>query len=83
MGIVPKFTELVNGYLRRLTHRASTDIMGKEGGILTSIRVSIGTAGVLGLAQVPMVVAPTTAYLMLGERCVMNCYVFGKENKRR
>ncbi|MBN1581689.1 MAG: radical SAM protein [Anaerolineae bacterium] len=40
---------------------------------MPSIRVSIGTAGVLGLAQVPMAVAPTTAYLMLGERCVMNC----------
>ncbi len=37
------------------------------------VRVSIGTAGVLGLARVPMAVAPTTAYLMLGERCAMNC----------
>jgi biotin synthase-related radical SAM superfamily protein len=37
------------------------------------IRVSIGTVGVLGLAQVQMAVAPTTAYLMLGERCTMNC----------
>lgn len=37
------------------------------------IRVSIGTAGVLGLARVPMAVAPTTAYLMLGDRCAMNC----------
>lgn len=37
------------------------------------IRVSIGTAGVLGLVQVPMAVAPTTAYLMVGNRCVMNC----------
>jgi biotin synthase-related radical SAM superfamily protein len=37
------------------------------------IRVSIGTAGVLGLVRVPMSVAPTTAYLMLGDRCVMNC----------
>jgi len=37
------------------------------------IRVSIGTAGVLGLAQVQMAVVPTTAYLMLGERCAMNC----------
>ena len=41
--------------------------------MLDSIRVSIGTAGVLGLAQVPMIVAPTTAYLMLGGRCTMNC----------
>jgi biotin synthase len=37
------------------------------------IRVSVGTAGVLGLVRVPMAVAPTTAYLMLGDRCVMNC----------
>jgi biotin synthase len=28
---------------------------------------------VLGLADVPMAVAPTTAYLMLGGRCLMNC----------
>ncbi len=40
---------------------------------LRSLYVSIGTAGVLGLAQVPMAVAPTTAYLMLGGRCTMNC----------
>lgn len=37
------------------------------------INVSIGTAGVLGLVEVPMAVAPTTAYLMLGGRCLMNC----------
>jgi biotin synthase-related radical SAM superfamily protein len=37
------------------------------------INVSIGTAAVLGLAEVPMAVAPTTAYLMLGGRCLMNC----------
>ena len=37
------------------------------------MRVSIGTAGVLGLIRVPMAVAPTTAYMMVGERCVMNC----------
>ena len=37
------------------------------------MRVSIGTAGVLGLVRVPMAVAPTTAYLMVGERCLMNC----------
>jgi biotin synthase len=37
------------------------------------INVSIGTAAVLGLADVPMDVAPTTAYLMLGGRCLMNC----------
>jgi biotin synthase-related radical SAM superfamily protein len=37
------------------------------------IHVSVGTAGVLGLAEVPMAAAPTTAYLMLGGRCAMNC----------
>ena len=37
------------------------------------IHVSIGTAAVLGLAQVLMADAPTTAYLMLGGRCLMNC----------
>ncbi len=37
------------------------------------INVSIGTAAALGLAEVPMAVAPTTAYLMLGGRCLMNC----------
>ena len=37
------------------------------------IHVSIGTATVLGLADAPMAVAPTTAYLMLGGRCLMNC----------
>jgi biotin synthase len=33
----------------------------------------VGTAAVLGLADVPMTAAPTTAYLMLGGRCLMNC----------
>lgn len=37
------------------------------------INVSIGTVGVLGLADVPMETAPTTAYLMLGGRCALNC----------
>jgi lipoyl synthase len=37
------------------------------------INVSIGTAAVLGFADVWMAVAPTTAYLMLGGRCLMNC----------
>lgn len=37
------------------------------------VNVSIGTVGVLGLADVPMETAPTTAYLMLGGRCAMNC----------
>jgi biotin synthase-related radical SAM superfamily protein len=37
------------------------------------INVSIGTAAVLGLADVRMDAAPTTAYLMLGGRCRMAC----------
>jgi len=37
------------------------------------LRVSIGTAGGLGLRQGPMAGAPTTAYLLLGGRCTMNC----------
>jgi biotin synthase-related radical SAM superfamily protein len=40
---------------------------------LPRVNVSIGTAAVLGLADVPMAAAPTTAYLMLGGRCLMNC----------
>jgi len=39
----------------------------------TGINVSIGTAAVLGLADVVMDAAPTTAYLMLGGRCGMDC----------
>ena len=37
------------------------------------IQVSIGTAAVLGLAELRMSAAPTTAYLMLGGRCAMAC----------
>ncbi|MFQ5812462.1 MAG: radical SAM protein [Anaerolineae bacterium] len=40
---------------------------------LNGVNVSIGTAGVLGLADVVMDAAPTTAYLMLGGRCIMDC----------
>ncbi|MBN1401171.1 MAG: radical SAM protein [Anaerolineae bacterium] len=39
----------------------------------TCWRVSSGTAAVLGLSRLRMDVAPTTAYLMLGERCQRNC----------
>jgi biotin synthase len=38
-----------------------------------AINVSAGTAAVLGLNPIVMDVAPTTAYLMLGGRCAMNC----------
>lgn len=37
------------------------------------INVSLGTAAVLGLTRAAMAAAPTTAYLMLGGRCLMNC----------
>jgi len=37
------------------------------------VNVSIGTAAVLDLADVAMDAAPTTAYLMLGGRCGMDC----------
>ncbi len=36
-------------------------------------RVSLGTAHVLGLSDAPLDAAPTTAYLMLGERCIGDC----------
>jgi len=39
----------------------------------TRVQVSIGTAAMLGLTDIPMAAAPTTAYLMLGGRCLMNC----------
>lgn len=36
-------------------------------------RVSLGSAGVLGLLELAQDAPPTTAYLMLGERCRRNC----------
>jgi len=40
---------------------------------VTAIRVSLGTAVALGLSDVRADVLPTTAYLMVGERCVRDC----------
>lgn len=40
---------------------------------LDVVRVSLGTAGVLGLGPVVQVTPPTTAYLMVGERCQRDC----------
>ncbi len=37
------------------------------------VRPSIGTLGVLGLKNVKMDALPTTAYIMLGNRCRSNC----------
>ena len=39
----------------------------------TPWRVSTGTAAVLGLRPAPLDAPPTTAYLMLGERCAADC----------
>jgi len=36
-------------------------------------RVSSGSAVVLGLSRAPLDAIPTTAYVMLGERCLNNC----------
>ncbi len=38
-----------------------------------TVHVSLGSAGVLGLAACRAAVAPTTAYLMTGGRCAHNC----------
>lgn len=38
-----------------------------------SLRVSSGTAAVLGLRDLRMDTAPTTAYMMLGDRCQRDC----------
>lgn len=45
----------------------------KRGDTISKIGVSVGTAAVLGLVDIPMDIAPTTAYLMLGGRCLLNC----------
>lgn len=37
------------------------------------IRVSAGTAAVLGLKDIRLMVKPTTAHLLLGEGCLMGC----------
>jgi len=50
--------------------RGSTPGLSSEENL---IGVSIGTAGVLGLAQVRMDAPPTTAYLMIGGRCSQAC----------
>jgi len=38
-----------------------------------TVGVSVGTAGTLGLQRVRQTDTPTTAYLMVGERCRFNC----------
>jgi biotin synthase-related radical SAM superfamily protein len=39
----------------------------------STVGVSAGTAGVVGLRRIRQVDAPTTAYLMVGERCSRDC----------
>lgn len=48
------------------------------------IRISAGTAACLGLKTIKMDVRPTTAYLLWGENCSMNCAFCpqGKENQQ-
>jgi len=41
--------------------------------IQPSIRLSAGTASVLGLKEIKVEVPPTTAYVMSGEKCTHNC----------
>ncbi|HHD16772.1 MAG TPA: radical SAM protein [Euryarchaeota archaeon] len=38
-----------------------------------SIRLSLGTAILLGLRKAPLDAPPTTAYLMVGDHCINNC----------
>jgi biotin synthase len=40
---------------------------------MTTIRVSAGSAAVIGLNDIRLAAAPTTAYLMSGEGCVHDC----------
>jgi biotin synthase-related radical SAM superfamily protein len=42
-------------------------------GVGRTVGVSAGTAAVLGLRRIRQVEAPTTAYLMVGERCCHDC----------
>lgn len=48
-------------------------IRGRRGSFYAMIGVSFGTAAVMGLIDARMCALPTTAYLMLGGRCVMDC----------
>jgi len=51
----------------------NSQLLTPDSQLLTRINVSIGTAAVLGLTDIAMEVAPTTAYFMLGGRCRMAC----------
>jgi biotin synthase-related radical SAM superfamily protein len=45
---------------------------------VTTVRVSIGTLAVLGLRDIRMAAVPTTAYLMVGDRCSGDCSYCGQ-----
>jgi biotin synthase-related radical SAM superfamily protein len=45
---------------------------------VTTVRASIGTLAVLGLRDIRMAAAPTTAYLMVGGRCCGDCSYCGQ-----
>jgi len=47
--------------------------LDQGGGAKAFWRVSSGSAAVLGLTELRMDTAPTTVYIMLGERCLRNC----------
>lgn len=44
----------------------------------TKIRISAGTAAVLGLLPIKQLCAPTTAYFMVGQRCENGCLFCGQ-----
>lgn len=56
-----------------MTHQRQSPVGAADVPSVGDVNVSIGTAAVLGLVDIQMEVAPTTAYLMLGGRCAMNC----------
>ena len=47
------------------------------------LRPSIGTAAILGLKEVRMRATPTTAYIMVGERCESNCSFCSQRRSNR
>lgn len=47
------------------------------------VRPSLGTLGVLGLKDMKMAARPTTAYIMLGERCDSNCLFCAQRRENR
>ncbi|HOU23026.1 MAG TPA: radical SAM protein [Anaerolineae bacterium] len=56
-----------------LVSLARRDDQGSSSAVSGEVRVSAGTAAVLGLQPLKQEYLPTTAYLMVGERCRCNC----------